>query len=158
MRSTIAMICLFTGTMLLTPCGASSQDSTSHREAVSELLAVMNVERTLDQAMEIGLDAQLRNNPGLKPYEGILRSFLSKYMSWTYLEDRFIEVYMREFTEPELRTICAFYRTDVGKKAIEKLPVLLAKGAEIGQQAVQEHLGELTAAIEERARELNAKE
>ena len=50
-----------------------------------------------------------------------------------------------------------FYTTDVGKKAIEKLPILMKKGSDLGQEAVKEHMAELTDAIQKRSEELNAK-
>ena len=48
-------------------------------------------------------------------------------------------------------------KTKVGQKAIQKIPVLMSKGAELGQQAVQEHISELTKAIQKREKELKNK-
>lgn len=142
----------------LLSCGALAQDSTRHAAAVAELLSMMSIEKTMEQAVDISVTAQLKANPNLVPYEAVMRSFLSKYMGWAYLKDKFIAIYMAEFTEAELRTMIAFYRTDTGKKVIEKLPSLMAKGSEMGQRAVQDHMNELTEAIQKRSEELNKKE
>ena len=131
------------------------QYSASHVSAALEMLNMVNMEKTLAQSVDISLEAQIQANPNLKPYEDILRSFLAKYMSWSYLKDRLVALYIGEFTEKELRAIIEFYKTDIGKKAIEKLPVLFAKASEIGQQAVQDNLPELTEAIQKRMNELN---
>jgi|WetSurMetagenome_2_1015567.scaffolds.fasta_scaffold57065_3 uncharacterized protein len=135
-----------------------SQNSASHSSVALELLEMMNMEKTLTQGVDIALSAQLKANPSLKPYEDILRNFMSKYMNWPNLKDRFVELYVNEFSEDELRELIVFYKTDIGKKAIEKLPLLYAKGSELGQQVVQEHMAELTDAIQSRAKELNKKE
>jgi hypothetical protein len=139
-------------------CTSFSQNLSSHSSAALELLETMNMEKTLTQGVDVLISAQLKANPNLKPYEDIMRNFMSKYMSWSNIKDRFVALYINEFTEDELRAMTNFYKTDVGKKAIEKLPILFAKGSELGQQAVQEHMSELTDAVQKRAKELNKKE
>jgi hypothetical protein len=152
MKSKIFMIC-FMSFFIFPVC--TSQTSPSHRKAALELLDLMNMEATLKQGVDIALASQIKANPNLQPYEDVMQKFLSKYMSWTYLKERFIKIYTDEFSESDLRSLIVFYRTDVGKKAIEKLPILYAKGSELGSQAVQEHVSELTDAINERAKQLN---
>ncbi len=158
MRTTERLVYLFAAFLFIIPCNAFSQDSSSHTEAATELLAVMKCERSIEQSVEISLVAQLNSRPELRPYESIMRTFLSKYMGWSYLQDKLVALYRDEFTELELRTMIAFYKTAAGQKVIERLPVLLVKGAEIGQQAVREHLNELTEAVQNRAAELNEKD
>jgi hypothetical protein len=80
-----------------------------------------------------------------------MKSFLGKYMSWPSLKDDMVKIYMTEFTEPELKELTAFYNTPLGKKTVQKMPALMAKGAEMGQKRVQEHLPELQAAIQAKA-------
>jgi hypothetical protein len=67
-----------------------------------------------------------------------------------------VELYINEFTEEELREMISFYRTDTGRKAVEKLPILLSKGAELGRLAVEGHEDELVEEMQKRAKELNS--
>ena len=83
--------------------------------------------------------------------EADFKSFLSKYMSWASMKDDMVKIYVGEFTEPELKELAAFYQTPLGRKTVQKMPALLAKGAEMGQKRVQEHLPELQAAIQSQA-------
>jgi len=53
-----------------------------------------------------------------------------------------------QFTEEELKDITRFYQTPSGKKMARLTPELTAKGAMLGQQEVQAHLGELGEMIE----------
>lgn len=47
----------------------------------------------------------------------------------------------------------AFYRTPLGQKMVTRLPLLLQKGAALGQKAVQEHLPELQEEIAKKMKE-----
>ena len=47
----------------------------------------------------------------------------------------------------------AFYQTSAAKKAVQRMPVLAAKGAELTQKRVQKRLPELGAAILAQARD-----
>jgi len=134
-----------------------AQSESSHSAAALELLEVMKTDSNLQQAVDVALTAQLKANPALTNYEDVMRAFLSKYMSWEYLKDDLVRLYAEEFTESELRTITAFYRTDVGKKAVEEIPALMRKGGELGQAAVRAHLDELSEAIKKKSGEMNAK-
>jgi hypothetical protein len=101
-------------------------------------------------AIDQMLAMQIKQNPAIAPYETEMKSFLKKYMSWAGLKDDMIKIYADEFTEAELGELSAFYQTPLGKKTLQKMPTLMAKGAELGQRRVQEHLPELTAAISEK--------
>jgi hypothetical protein len=59
------------------------------------------------------------------------------------LKDDLIKIHMEEFTEEELKEIAAFYRTPIGKKAIQKMLPLQQKCSELGMKRVQENIGEL---------------
>ena len=131
------------------------QDSTSHASAALELFSMMNMEKNLAQIVDVMLAAQSKAVPDFKQYEDVMRTFFGKYMGWSYLKDKYLALYTGEFTEGELRGMIEFYKTDIGKKAIEKLPILFAKGSEIGQKAIQEHMPEYIEAIQNREKELN---
>ena len=54
----------------------------------------------------------------------------------------------------ELKELTAFYETPTGKKTIEKMPQLMAQGAQIGAARVQENMAELQAMIKEESERL----
>jgi len=124
-------------------------DEASHRQAAEELLQVMNIEKQMETAMNQMLDIQMRTQPTIAPYRDVLRKFLSKHLSFAALKDDLVQIYMDEFTESELRQISAFYKTSAGKKIIEKGPILIQKGMQLGVQRVAKHQGELKQMIEE---------
>ncbi len=126
-------------------------DEASHRKATEALLELMDMESLLTQSVDQMLQVQVQQNPSIAPYQQDMKAFFAKYMSWASLKDDMVTIYMAEFTEPELKELTAFYQTPVGRKTVQRMPTLVAKGAEIGQRRVQEHLPELQAAIAAKA-------
>jgi len=109
----------------------------------ARLLDTLNLERVLKESIETSLDAQIQRQPGLAPYRTVMLSFMAKYMSYEGLKGELVDIYAKEFSGEELATLREFYQTPVGRKAIERLPALMAQGMQMGQRRVQAHMGEL---------------
>lgn len=119
-----------------------SADPASEKEA-TKLLDSMKMDSMLEQSMSQMLNLQIQQNPALGPYKAVMLEFLGKHMSYESLKDDLVKMYAEAFTAAELIKINEFYSTDVGQKAIEKMPELMTKGGMIGASRVQENLGEL---------------
>ena len=141
---------LLIGALALFPPAMTRADEASHRKAAESLLNLMNMDALLTQSIDQMLQMQTKQNPAIAPYEQEMKAFLKKYMSWASLKDEMTKLYVDEFTESELGELNKFYQTPLGKKTLQKMPALMAKGAEIGQRKVQEHLPELQASIMEK--------
>lgn len=140
------------------PLAAWSQDAkpaSSHRQATEELLRVMGVEETSKSAAQSFFDAMTQQNPGMEDYKDVLMTWATNTLSWEKMGPRMTDLYMRTFTETEIRELIAFYKTPVGKKTLEQLPTLMQEGMKIGMELAQEHQGELEAAIKARQKELS---
>ena len=123
-------------------------DEASHRQAAANLLNFSGIKQALDKSIEQMLIIQIRQRPTLAPYKGVMLQFLEKYMSFESLKENLVVIYVEEFTENELNEIVAFYRTPTGRKTIAKLPVLAARGAQLGVSRVQQNISELEAMID----------
>jgi len=130
------------------PANARADEAT-HRKAAESLLNLMGMDNLVSQSVDQMLAAQVQQNPAIAPFQPQMKAFLNKYMSWASLKDDMIKIYMAEFSESELNELNKFYQTPLGKKTVQKMPGMMAKGAEIGQKRVQEHLPELQATIAE---------
>lgn len=128
--------------------------SSSHYKAAEEMLISMNLPTMLDQSIESMIDAQTRHNPMMAAFEDIFRTFFHNHMSWKNLKDVYVQMYMDEFTENELREITAFYQSEVGQKAVNVAPLLMQKGMMIGEEIVTENLPELERMLDKRMMEL----
>jgi len=135
------------GVIALLQPAITRADEASHRKAAESLLSSMNMDAALSETIDQTLQMQIKASPAIAPYEQEMKSFLKKYMSWPGLKDEMVKLYADAFTESELNELNKFYQTPLGKKTMQTLPGLMAKGAEIGQNKVQEHLPELQAII-----------
>ena len=140
-------LALLLGAIVMFQPVSAHADEASHRKATENLFSLMGMEALVTQGIDQMLAMQVQQNPALAQYQVQMKAFLSKYMSWGSLKEDMAKLYMAEFTESELNELTKFYQTPLGKKTIQKMPTLMAKGAEIGQKRVQEHLPELEAAI-----------
>jgi hypothetical protein len=127
----------------------AEEKSASHQAAALELLTVMNTEKTLTDSIKQMLDLQIKAQPQIAQFRGVMEDFFRKHMSWDALKDDLADAYAQELTEAELKEITAFYKTPAGKKFASKLSVLTARAMEIGQAKTQAHMPELQRAIQE---------
>ena len=131
---------------LLSVSAGATADPAAAQEA-EKLLEVTNMEGVLKQSIEQMLDIQIQSAPQLVPYKNIMLEFLEKYMSYENLKPDLIKIYSNAFTASELRELNQFYTTEIGKKSIEKMPMLMAQGAQLGAMKVQQNSAELEAMI-----------
>jgi len=134
--------------MVLAGVSFVQADEASHRAAAEEMLKEANTDKTMRAAIDTMLDAQLKANRALVPVKDVMKKFLIKHLSYEAVKDELIDLQVKEFTEEELKEIAAFYRSPTGKKFIEKQPLMMQKGAEIGMRRVQENSAELTQMIQ----------
>jgi hypothetical protein len=142
--------------VLLVASGAAAVDE--HDEAAREMLKAMRVQEMAKSGAGAMVDVMVQSNPGLAPFRDIITKWSDKVMTWDAMAPGMIEAYKTTFTTAEMKTITAFYKTPEGTKLLEKMPELMQKQAQIGTALAQAHQGELKAAIEARAKELQAKE
>lgn len=153
MRNRTLLLAL--GLSLVALGALAQQPSASHVKAIEDLFQVMDMKATLNQSIDVVLKSQIDANPQLKPLEDVMRRFLAKYMSFESLKPGMVSLYAEAFTEPEVRELVAFYRTPLGHKMVTRMPLLLQKGAALGQKAVQDHLPELQEEIAKKMQEGN---
>jgi uncharacterized protein len=158
-HTTFAAALLTLSTLALRPIAAqtTSSDTTttpSTERAAGDLLHVMHLDDQWPHMIDAELDAMVVNQPLMAPYRETMRVFFVKYAGWPAVEPAMQHLYAQTFTEAELHDLSTFYRTPTGQKALAKMAELQARGRALGQQVVQAHKDELTAAIAARAQEL----
>ncbi len=139
--------------VLLSYSFTSFANSEAEVEA-AKLMKVMNMDKVMNDSMSNMVDIQIQQQPTLAPFKLVMMKFFQKHMSWESLEFEFIYIYSQAFTAKELKELTAFYETPTGKKTIEKMPQLMAQGAQIGAARVQENMAELQAMIKEESERL----
>ena len=134
--------------LLLAFSGASFAEPDSRAEAVA-LFEAIGMRVTVDQNVDVMLDAQIKQRPELAPYRNVMQSFFEKYMGYDALENDLIGLYIATFTAKELREVRKFAETSAGRKVITQMPMLMRQGAEIGTKRAQQHIDELQKMIKD---------
>ncbi len=118
----------------------SSEESKIEAE---RLLDAMGMQESFEHTIEQMLDLQIQQSPELVPYKHVMLKFFARYIGYEGLKPQLIDMYAAAFTVSELKDINAFYATPTGKKTLQKIPELVAKGGQIGASRVQENIQEL---------------
>ncbi len=140
---------------LAAPSAWGQQHTRGHRQAAAELLDLMKVSQDLESTVGALVDGQIRANPQIEPFRDVMLEWTARYFNWEVIGPQMLDLYMRTFTEAELRDLTAFYRTPTGRKSLEKMPALLQEGMKIGEEVAQQHRGELEVMIKARAKEID---
>lgn len=128
-------------------------DKVSHEKAVKQYFHVTKMEDAINATIDQMTDMQMRANSNLSAYRPVVLAFFRKYMAWESLEGDFVKLYMKEFTEDEMKEMTRFYDSPLGKKITRRLPEITAQATAIGQTRVQDNLGELRTALEKAQQE-----
>jgi len=139
MRKT-AIIILFITIVIFFGQKMLTAQKNSHFSAALRLVEMtFNKEAVYQQFIYFGLlpnKERFENNPKTKKYSeillGVVKEVLDEYFNDPETQKNlkliYANIYMEEFTEKELREMIEFYKTDTGKKVLQKLPSILEKG------------------------------
>ncbi len=117
----------------------------AHLKAAEEMLSSMDMPTAFSSTINNMIKAQSANVPldKQKAFSDTMQAFMNKYLTWDLLKTDMAKIYASEFSEQEIKELTKFYQTPLGKKMIEKSPVMMQKGMLIGQKAVMAHQAEL---------------
>jgi hypothetical protein len=128
---------------ILTAALAASPDGASQREQVETLFRLTQMETKIQESVASVVQLELQQNPQLQGDKQVLEAFLQKYIGWQALKDDIADMYMRTFSEQELKEMNAFYITPTGQKVITVVPQLVQQRNQLAMQRLQQHIGEL---------------
>ena len=157
-----AMILFSAFLLLFSPLAAA--DEASHRAAAEELLLLMHVdqmvkpvfeqiERMMEQQFDQS-DAPEESRPILKKYTSKMMKILEEALGWEKMKDDYVDMYVRTYTENEIRAIADFYRTPAGQAFIEKMPKLMQESMALSQRTMQGYMHKIEELSAEMAKEI----
>jgi len=137
--------------LLLTLSSIAHADDASKRTKVEQMLTVTKVDSLSQQMLASVPDrvkaaasrqmmVQSASTPEQKKltddYLSQMQTIARSGATWVTLKPKIIDIYMASFTEPELDSILAFYKTPAGQTLITKTPEVSGKTIETLQSAV----------------------
>jgi hypothetical protein len=113
------------------------ESSVSHSKAAMELYKIFSPREQFVSSFTTEFDVQIEKlakmgleEPKLKKIKTMSVAYAEKIADDPELEEKRVELFVKTFSEDEIKELTQFYRTPTGKKALRKLP-------ELTQQAVQ---------------------
>jgi len=122
----------------------------SQRQAVETLFKLTQMEKKINESVQSVVQMQIRQDPGLAAKKDVLTAFLEKYIGWNAIRDELEEMYLKTFTEKELKAMNDFYITPTGQKVITIVPQLVRQRNKLAMLRLQAHIGELRTILGEK--------
>ena len=128
----------------LSSVGYSQADQNDHRAIALELAEMAYPDETiLVTAMggaKLAVEGSLEGDPKTRQYAAVMEKAILEVIETNFRDpetikrfrDMQVGLFMETYTESELRELVKFYRTPIGKKAIQTLPEITRKGIERG--------------------------
>lgn len=63
---------------------------------------------------------------------------------------KMVAIYAQHFTQDDVRSLIAFYRSDLGRKVVSEMPALTREGAAAGEMWMRANIGRISATLQER--------
>ena len=162
-RRLISMLLLL---VIISFSGAAQK--TADYNSVEELLLLMRIDETLTRTFAqmrptflqqfqqlAGDELTTEQSQITEKYLEKLFDLMEEELSWEKLKDDYIRIYSAVYTEEEIRELIEFYRSPVGQKTVEQMPVLMEESMAISQKyllnlmpRIQELTAEMQAELE----------
>ncbi len=145
-------------------CSLANADEVSHRAAAEELLLLTNVDKMLKpmwEQMEAMMEQQFDQMDAPEELRPILNRYTSKMvkvmeeeLGWAKMKNDYIDIYVKTYTEVEIRAVSEFYKSPAGKVFIEKIPQVMQESMAISQKNMPTFMNKLQKISEEMANEI----
>jgi uncharacterized protein len=142
--SCCALALLLIGATRAAPAAADGRPTTDSVKQLLEALGsksmLSTMEGQLDSMMKRSVEQAL-NGKTLTPQQQAVMDdmrhrvidLISSQMTWETVEPTFISVYQDNFTQKEVDGMLVFYRSDVGKSVVKKLPQAMLTSMQVMQ-------------------------
>lgn len=100
------------------------------------------------------LNVQEADKGKLDKYTKRFDSIMKEDMAWDKIKDQYIDLYVKVFTEQEIKGLVDFYKSDLGKKVTAKMPELMQASVTVARTYMQNVVPKLEGLTEEMRQEL----
>lgn len=113
------------------------------REEARKLVQYVYSEKMNQRMIDKTVEQMMKSRPGLRSARPEVEEYFNRIMDHKELSQLMVETYSREFTASELKKMTDFYKTDVGRKAIRKMPTIMQDANRWVMQKLSENRDEL---------------
>jgi hypothetical protein len=132
----------------LSTAGDLSDVQAARRKQVEVLLELMDADAMIDRVytqtdqMLREMAAQMEIQPSEK---AVFDDFASKIiatmkadLNWARMKEPMIDLYLKHYTDQEVKDITAFYKTPSGQSMLKKMPLVMQDSLRISQQMMKD--------------------
>lgn len=94
----------------------------------------------------------------LESYQAKANAALDSAVGWEQVKPGMVELYTRNFDEQEMRDLLAFYQSPLGRKVLEKMPMLTAQSAQLTQAKLEAAVPQVNKLLADMTAELKPKQ
>jgi len=141
-------------------------DERSSKESVEQLMELTETSKMMDamqgqiSAMFDGMSAQIgiseEERPAFESYMQKVAKLMEKDMGWETFKEPMIKIYLKHFTEEEVKGLISFYQTEVGKSMIEKMPLIMQDSILMSQDLMKGIMPKIQALAVELQKDIEA--
>ena len=129
--------------LLAMTAGTGAADNSAHVQQVETLFRLTQMEQKVNEGIDNIMQLQMGQSPQLARHKEEIRAFFERQIGWAALKNDITQMYLRTFTEEELKAINDFYITPVGQKVITAVPELVQERNQLAMMRLQQNIGEL---------------
>jgi hypothetical protein len=93
----------------------------------------------------------------LESYQAKANATLDRAVGWEQIKPDMIELYTNNFDEQEMQDLLAFYQSPLGRKVLEKMPMLTAQSAQLTQRKLEAAVPQVNKLLADMTAELGPK-
>ncbi|MCY1555288.1 hypothetical protein D9M68_919340 [compost metagenome] len=97
------------------------------------------------------------NQALLETYQAKANAELDRAVAWDRLKPDMVKLYTSNFNEQELQELVSFYQSPLGRKVLQKMPMLTEQSAQLTQAKLEAAVPEVNKLLAEMSGELEAK-
>ncbi len=129
-------------------------DETSQRALAAKLIDMTNGKDTMRAGFDAVINGVIENmhqhgmpQQGVDEIKAAVGKWYDSEINFDDIRPKMVDVYVKDFTEDDLKQIVAFYESPVGQKAIKNLPNVMRQGAMIAQEYTKAKIPSLNAQL-----------
>lgn len=122
-------------------------DEASHKAAAEKLVSLVAPKEMFIESFDAVFDGQVAQfkqmgiaDAKVEQIKTAAKEFAQSIANDPSLTSEMVKLYQEAYTESEIKELLAFYETPIGKKTLEKLPLITKKSAQIGQEVSMKHM------------------
>lgn len=131
MKNLMKMPLLLLSIMLGLATGSYAQKAS--RDKVIKLLKTSGTEETIQKTMQLSI-GNFKNMPGADSVPNDFWENFMKEIDYSELTNMYIPIYQEQFTDSDIDALIKFYESPIGKKFVEKTPIITSESMKAGQE------------------------